>query len=116
MSYEIQDGVLVRFNAVDGTLSIWTTNEQDSQPVVPQGGVPLPAEQWHAIRIIDDGTNIAVYLSGPAIHPSASHKPIAVKAVPYRGEANHVALYNRELLKDIPHESSIRAFAIRRLK
>lgn len=115
-AYEAQDGVLIRFNAWDGTLSIWTEDEVKTEPLLPVGAMHLPAEQWHNIRITDDGNNISVYISGPAIPPVFSNKPIVQKSVTYRTIANHIAIYNREMLDEIPHESSIRAFCIRALK
>lgn len=115
-SWEVHDGILIVFDAYRGSLTISTPEDNDPQPSLPMASLPMPAERWHRIRITDDGKNIAIYLNGPEIPAQFADKPVATRAISYKGDARHVALYNREMLKSIPHESSIRGFVIRALK
>jgi hypothetical protein len=115
-SYEVEDGVVLKFDAYGGNLILSQGSHDEPTFLLPQGTLPLPQEQWHQIRVTDDGETISVYVSGPAIPDAFAKKPVAQITVKYQGKANPIALYNREMLKSIPHESSIRAFVVRALK
>lgn len=115
--HEVADGIAVQFNAVGGFIGIRRMPLQDGprMATTPDAAVPLPAGEWHDIRITDDGETIAVYVQGPSITPHRQDEPILQVACPDTSNAHRIALYNRERLADVPHESHVDDFFLRRL-
>jgi hypothetical protein len=110
--YEMQDGVSVLFNT-------WSNNIQIRQASHPAAitrtnnlSVPMLAEEWHRIRIEDDGRSIAVYMKGPRIEAVHWKQPLLRVAYPNKGDKFYIAIYNRELVGGVHHESRIRNFTI----
>jgi hypothetical protein len=118
-TYEVEDGVVIRFVSFAGSIFISSGPPERAlygNVNPPLLTIPLPAEEWHRIRVTDNGETIAVFVSGPAIPEQQWSEPLVKLATHYRGLANHVAVYNRELVAGIPHESSIRAFRVHPLR
>lgn len=118
-SYEARDGVLVKLDAAAGKVAILLASDFDEQPTswtaiasTPDGAIAIPAEEWHHVRITDDGERIAVYCTGPEIHEKDRNKPILEVRCTQETGSHHVAIYNREFLAEVPHESHIDNFVL----
>lgn len=105
--FEAKDGVMVRFNAWTGQVYIDAEPNNRHYAATAPGSIKMSPEAWHHIRITDDGRNVAVYMSGPAVADESSDTPILSAECPDVGVAGHIAIYNREELAGIPHESYI---------
>lgn len=114
--FEIQDGILIRLNAWGGTASIFSATDPAIDVIKPLGSAPLPADMWHDIRITDDGQRIALYIHGPEIPEQPGSQPFLSLLLPAQAQEYHVAIYNRELLADVVHESHIDDFRLDRLQ
>src|SRR5262249_12347394 len=79
----------------------------------PDHAVFMPDNEWLTVRIVDDGKTISVFIS-PAGHAEDQAAALAVPS-PVGSSADHIAVYNRELLGSLPHESHIRNFTVRTL-
>lgn len=116
--YLTGDGIAIDFKAADGTVSISGPLVRGVRPVLahtPPAAAPLPAGEWHSIRVTDDGDTIAVYLYGPAVPPREKDAPLLTVRCPDDAAAHRIALYNRERVADVPHESHIDDVIVRRL-
>lgn len=76
--------------------------------------VDIPAEEWHTIRITDDGETINIYIKGPAIDQKYADTPIFTISPQGRFEGHRIAIYNREFAGRVPHESLIDNVQVRR--
>ena len=108
--WEASDGLIVKFNAWGGFVNIMDSQGNELART-PTRSHPIPAEEWHKIRITDDGEEISVYLSGPLIQPAGADTPALRLRHRSQGAGRHIAIYNREQT-GVPHESCIRNFVI----
>ncbi len=76
----------------------------------------MPAEAWHHIRITDDGNEIAVLITGPAISQKQGGQPVLRVRCPDESPRRYVAIYNRELIAEAPQESRNDNVVIRALR
>ncbi len=114
--FEATDGVTVKLNAYCGTVTISSSGDEHIPFAhTEHGAIALPAEQWHDVRITDDGETIAVYVSGGNFGAEAARKPIISAKVPSTQMKRHIAFYNRERLASASHESWLDDIVIRRL-
>lgn len=118
-SYETRDGVLVKLDAAAGKVAIFLASDYDEHPTswtpiatTSDGRIAVPAEEWHHVRITDDGERIAVFCTGPEIHEKDPNRPILEVRCTEETGNHHVAIYNREFLAEVPHESHIDNFAL----
>lgn len=118
--FEIDEGLLVLFDTREGAMYLQrATKGQIHQDRLGSSGnpaIPLPANEWHDIRIVDDGTSIEVFVKGEIIGDTHWKKP-ALRAA-YRGEFDRgrVAIYNREAGRDpdsVSHLSRVDDFVVR---
>jgi len=115
--YEISDGLLVVFYVWGPFMQI--RQRLDGQDTVlgstEDAGLklPIPADEWHKIRITDDGETISVYMYGPEIGDRFTEKPLLQVRCPQKFEGHHIAIYNREFLNETPHESLIDNVVVR---
>lgn len=114
-SHEIVDGVVIRFFTYDGRVRI-DSPPQSRVDQTEKGVLPIPANQWHRVRITDDGEEIAVYITGPQIDERYRNTPVLRARCPGEFENHKIAIYNRELVGKAVHESRIDNFEIRTLK
>jgi hypothetical protein len=121
-SFEIQDGVTIRFMTYDGKVRVsppppgpTPDNPPESQTATRKGSVPMPSDAWHDVRITDDGLTIAVYITGPELPAENATKPIIKVAWPHPTKGHQIAFYNRELLSFASHESHITDVVVRKL-
>lgn len=110
-SYEIEDGLIVQFSSMGGCVRLLHANEPEFANS-GDGSVPIPAGAWHDIRITDDGENVAVYVSGPAVDEKNAREPVLTGRRRVPPAAHHVAVYNRELVGDAIHESHLDDFRL----
>ncbi len=82
----------------------------------PPDSLPMPSGEWHHVRIVDDGTNLSIYVTGPIIDPRLKKKPALQVAIPAGLVGRHVAFFNREYVGDINHESHVDNIRIRRFE
>jgi hypothetical protein len=109
--YDILDGFIVTLHGMGGCVKMIHPFEPSSETSAV-GGVPFPPNEWHDVRITDDGDTISVYLKGPAIDPKYAREPVLVghrKQVP---KGYRIAVYNRELVAKATHESHIDDFRV----
>lgn len=117
--FDVNEGVLIRFRAGPGQVSISRAKGQipfDALGVSPEGSLPMPAESWHHIRIADDGREIAVYMTGGAIPPTKDGEPVIRVRCPDDSRHHHIAIFNREFIASAPQESRIDNVVIRALR
>lgn len=117
---ELKDGMGVNFNAWGGFVEFSDKDEShpsllSTQHLQPRIAYPMPAEQWHKIRVTDDGTTINVYIAGPEIPKFAWENPVLSYVPKVKLTGKRFAIYNRELVA-FPHESQIRNLEVRRLR
>lgn len=110
---EASDGLVVKLNAWGGYINIMDPDGSDLART-PSGRVPLPAEEWHHVRITDDGEIISVYVTGPLIQQPEDGKPLLEYRHPTSQGGRRFAIYNRELVS-FPHESCVRNLTVRAL-
>lgn len=112
--HELSDGIVVRFNAWSGSVSIDaganTRILAQTEPAV----VPMPADAWHDLRITDNGETISVFMAGQAIDPKYATTPVLQCQCKERFPNHHVAVFNREWVA-FPHESYLDWVRIERL-
>lgn len=132
-SFEVKDGVVVRFDAQGGRITVSLAKEDPSGFLDEIGStlstdsghrfqispaltkrIPMPAEKWHGIRIADDGRIVAVYLSGPEVPREYKDTPILSVRCPDEFTERHIAVYNREYVGETNHESRIDNFVLTR--
>lgn len=117
---EPADGVWISFNASGGFIEF---RGQDpaarallaTHQLQPRVDYPMPADQWHKVRITDDGKTVSVYFAGPQIPQSAWENPVLVYTPKEPPAGKRFAIYNRELVA-FPHESFVRNLEVRRLR
>jgi hypothetical protein len=121
-SFEIQDGVTIRFMTYAGMVRLsppppGPTPDDPPQDkcATPKGSVPMPSDAWHDVLITDDGLTIAVYITGPELPAENATKPIIKVAWPHPTKGHKIAFYNRELLAFASHESHITDVVVRKL-
>jgi hypothetical protein len=118
-SYEAVDGILVKIDSQGGrvTASIASPSSIESLQLrlMDAGTLPIPADEWHRVRITDDGTNIAVFVAGPEIRGADGENPVISIAYSGHLEGRRIALYNRELVGGVLHESHIDNLVVRSL-
>lgn len=112
--HEVQ-GVLVKFNATAGKVSVERGPDNVPFGDTPDAAVPLPAGQWHTVRVTDDGETVSVFVDGPGRGGDAAQRPVLVVRIPDDSPWHRVAFYNRERVADASHESWIDDVVIRRL-
>lgn len=114
-SYEVQDGLVIKLDAQDGLIVVYREDDAAGFGQTERGAVALPAGKWHRVRIVDTLESVAIFVSGPAISKESPDKPLL--DVPYAGSfrGEKIAIYNRELVAEVPHESHIDNFLITEL-
>lgn len=115
-SYEAEEGILVKLDSQGGKVTMSRASggeEIEALATTSIMEVPIRADEWHHVRIRDDGVTIAVYVRGPAIDASEPEAPVLIADVDGSGIGSRVAIYNREHLADVPHESHIDNVTIR---
>ena len=116
--YEISDGLLIEFNTVEGSvraLNGMLPGQPSFQASKPDSA-PLPAGEWHRIRITDDGEAVAVFVEGPSIDPKYKKEPILRVTVPAGLAGKRVAFFNREYVAGTNHESHVDNVTVRPLR
>ncbi len=106
-AFEAKDGVMVKFNAWSGAVEIWAQPDGANRGSTKSGSLKLAPDVWHHLRITNDGERVAVYVTGPAVGDHDNDGPVLEVRCPTAPTARHVAIYNREQLAAIPHESYI---------
>ena len=112
--YEAVDGIIIKFNAWGGYINIATIDGQELART-PSASVPLPADQWHRVRIVDDGKRISIFVSGPAITDRDPKQAILECRHETPEPGSRFSIYNRELV-GFPHESCIRNLQVRAIE
>lgn len=115
-SYEVSDGLMVKFNAQASNVSVSVPLPGDVEPAVlglsPVMSEPMPSGDWQHLRIVDDGSTISVWAA-----PSAAAMPTEpLLRVPYFASSftgTRIAIYNRELVSGVTHESHIDNVVVR---
>ena len=103
---EAADGVVIRFDAFAGSAEIAAPGAEESW-VSTKVPLPMPANEWHHVRIEDDGETLRVYLSGPEIAESVSAAPLLEYDYPDDGKPHRLSIYNRERVGFVSHEAWI---------
>lgn len=113
-AFEAQEGILVKFNATSGAVQIMRAGPRPwhTYARTDKRACPMPAGEWRRIRITDDGTTIAVYVSGPSVSERYAKEPILKAECLDPFQKRHVAVYNRELI-GFPHESYVDNFLLK---
>jgi hypothetical protein len=115
-SFEILDGITVTFQAHSGQISIVERSIPNKPYETEYAKLPMPADAWHDIRIDDDGETISVFIAGPSIDPKYWQAPAIQFRPKARYEQFHIAIYNREVVANAPHEANIDDFVLTRLR
>lgn len=114
--FEIQDGVRIELNGMGGAVKARVFGETEEQPLYsPDGMVPLAADAWHDVRVTDDGKTISVYLRGGSVPEGFWENPVLTYTPRHQPRGYHIAVFNRERLSDVVHESHLDDFRIDRL-
>jgi hypothetical protein len=113
--YEPLDGIVVKFDAWGGDIKAYSVAHPSVRVVTTPGALPMASDQWHRIRITDDGDTVRVYLSGPEIRQPDPNAPVLQLRCSDHSGKGRIAIYNREHLAGVPHESHIRNFVLNRL-
>src|SRR5205085_1050021 len=111
-------GVRVCFKGHVGTVSIDWPGVKKHEEIQTKGDVlPFAPNKWYRLRVTDDGETISVYLSGPEMQKKYWKEPVLQAHPPALAwQGHHVAIYNRERVADVPHESHIDNVLIERLR
>jgi hypothetical protein len=102
--FRVLDGFLIEFNAVENTVLARTPDGTWVQGSGPDS-TPLVPEQWHHVRIVDDGKEVSVFLAGPSINPKYKREPVLTASVTPGLRGKHIAFFNREYVGKTNHES-----------
>ncbi len=113
--FEAADGVVVNFLTYPARIDIITPLNTVRLAATRDGAFPFAADEWHRIRITDDGETIAVYVQGPEIDRKYTSMPALSLCCPDKGEGHCVGFYNREMVGGVPHESHIRNIKVHAL-
>lgn len=117
-SHDVEEGILVQFNAwgsfiqiatPDGKL-LATTSKSETLKIHA-----MPAEQWHKVRVIDDGKSIHASFSAQGNSIDSLEETVLVYEVKENLGGKRFAIYNRELVA-FPHESCIRNLTVKQIK
>ena len=117
-SHEVQAGFLVQFNAWGSFIQIATPDGEllaITEKFETLKIHAMPAEQWHKIRVIDDGKSIRASFSAQGNSDDALEKMVLVYEYEAAPKGKRFAIYNRELVA-FPHESCIRNLTVKQLK
>jgi len=105
--YLARDGFLVDFNTATHNVCA----SIPGQPLVlyrsPPDSLPLVAGQWHHVRIVDDGSQASVFVTGPSIDPRYQKEPVLTAPIPRGLVGRHIGFFNREHVGDTNHESQV---------
>lgn len=110
--HEASDGVVVEFNAWGGMATWQYPPDTYGKEWTPKGTIPMPADRWHTIVIADDGDQIRVFIHEKSSEAARQQQPILTIRVPEAEPSGHIAIYNRERLASIAHESLIDNFKV----
>ena len=115
--WEVEDGISVTFDCVRNSVTIAEKSANRALAISPVTSVPMPANEWHQIKITDDGMFVEVYIRGPSIRHDPK-QPVLRAKIPEGSEHRQVCIYNREVvgMARIPHESAIDNVVIRALR
>lgn len=72
----------------------------------------MPADEWYEVRITDDGQTIAVHVEGSQIHRGEKDVPAISVKYPGKLKGRRIAIYNREFVGGVSHESHIDNFVV----
>jgi len=114
--HEVLDGIAVKLNAVSGAVQVTLPPEKEVQFSAAREKARFLADTWYDVRITDDGETVAIYCEGPGMPEDASRNPLLLAHCPAASPQHHIALYNRELVAGIPHESHLNYFAVKSLR
>jgi hypothetical protein len=117
--YRIVDGLLVGFDAVEHCVKISVGDAVEGPLMIgrtPRDSAPLPAGEWHRVRIVDAGGSVSVYLKGPSVDPRFKTEPLLTVAVPPELTGRQIAFFNREYVAGTNHESHIDNVRVRAVK
>lgn len=96
--FEVQDGVLVQFDAVAGMAKIVFGPDRTTKYATrPEEAGFLP-DTWYDVRITDDGATVRVYCTGPGMPARRPGTPLLEGQCADGAKTRHVAFYNRELV------------------
>lgn len=99
-AHDLYEGIVVRVNpAGKGIITIerLTDGENDSPELIASTkALSFPRDTPFKLRIVDDGTHITVIVDG---------KEVLKAAAKDRGKLSRVALFNREAVAGVQHES-----------
>jgi hypothetical protein len=106
--FDITDGAVIGFNAWGNMITV-----SEAITIGPQKGsgmlsTPMLPEEWHEIRVDDDGSAISVYIKGPRIDKRHWKEPVLQTTRVKHADKHHIAIYNREPVAGVRHESRIR--------
>jgi hypothetical protein len=102
----LTDGLVVWFDTVDHSIRIGPARRNYLKTTEPDS-VPMPAGQWHHIRIVDDGTAVSVFIEGPAVDKRYKREPVLTVPVPEGLTGRRIAFLNREPVANMSHESHV---------
>ncbi len=113
--YEVSDGIVIKFDASTHAVSI--SGADGNQMEITEGStVRMPHDEWHNIKITDDGNIVSVFIDGPEIVNKHHNKPVVtLRKARTSSDGFGIVVYNREL-QQFPHESCIRSFRVRTLE
>lgn len=112
--FQITDGFTIDFNCVAHAVHMGLVHGPYSLHAAPDS-TPFPSDEWHHVRIVDDGVSISVFITGPAIDPKYEEQPVLVATPPSRPSGRRIAFFNREYVAGINHESNIDNVVVRSL-
>lgn len=115
-AYEAADGIIVTFDTWSNTVSVWRAGQVPEPIATSPVGVPMPAGAWHRVRVEDDGNEISVFFSQHGAPPAVAEAPLIRIAVPRKPAAHHIAIYNREHVGGVPHESHLTGLTVSGLR
>jgi hypothetical protein len=107
--FAVQDGVVVTFHTYPGRVSMrWASGEEPNAVQCKDGTLPFVADAWYSLRVTDDGDEVAVYVRGPEVDPGYWIHPVVQRSYRGPGGGSFLAIFNREAVAGVPHESHIR--------
>ena len=114
--FRVTDGIEIAFQAHGGQVDIASIMNVIKSDYTPTTDLPMPHDEWHHIRIVDDGKSITVYLTGPALDKKNKDKPV-LGPIAYQGhfKKHHIVIHNREMVAGAIHESHIDNVVVRAL-
>lgn len=114
-SFDIMDGIGVRFQPATGTLHVGDAQQRKFIDGTPDRSITLPAETWFRVRITDDGESTAVYFTN--LGDVKPRERLLVEVPCYdKATSHHIAFFNREFVGAVRHKCRVDNVVIRELR